>query len=179
MHGKIAIYMDSTGRGTVTNSANTFFDFSRQIWNDKKSMPSVGMLVEFRTLSSDKKSENGAPVPVSKTITGIKPSKFQEFKEGDFITEHDFWKTDSDDELEDLQNSRRSAYITELYRSIDFDSIEKFPYLLLFLKPYKNILPMKFYLLKPCKPIYKMKKIFLVFWTISFLRDFYLKLMIL
>ncbi|WP_434735788.1 hypothetical protein, partial [Campylobacter jejuni] len=23
MHGKIAIYMDSTGRGTVTNSANT------------------------------------------------------------------------------------------------------------------------------------------------------------
>ncbi len=24
MHGKIAIYMDSTGRGTVTNSANTF-----------------------------------------------------------------------------------------------------------------------------------------------------------
>ncbi|HEF9599061.1 TPA: hypothetical protein SBY40_001784 [Campylobacter coli] len=127
MHGKIAIYMDSTGRGTVTNSANTFFDFSRQIWNDKKSMPSVGMLVEFRTLSSDKKSENGAPVPVSKTITGIKPSKFQEFKEGDFITEHDFWKTDSDDELEDLQNSRRSAYITELYRSIDFDSIEKIP----------------------------------------------------
>lgn len=53
-------------------------------------MPSVGMLVEFRTLSSDKKSENGAPAPVSKTITGIKPSKFQEFKEGDFITEHDF-----------------------------------------------------------------------------------------
>ncbi|HED7348360.1 TPA: hypothetical protein R5479_001533 [Campylobacter coli] len=127
MHGKIAIYMDSTGRGTVTNSANTFFYFNRQIWNDKKSMPSVGMLVEFRTLSSDKKSENGAPVPVSKTITGIKPSKFQEFKEGDFITEHDFWKTDSDDELEDLQNSRRSAYITELYRSIDFDSIEKIP----------------------------------------------------
>lgn len=36
MHGKIAIYMDSTGRGTVTNSANTFFDFNRQIWNDKK-----------------------------------------------------------------------------------------------------------------------------------------------
>ncbi|EOD4753366.1 hypothetical protein ACJUIT_000912, partial [Campylobacter jejuni] len=56
MHGKIAIYMDSTGRGTVTNSANTFFDFNRQIWNDKKSMPSVGMLVEFRTLSSEKKA---------------------------------------------------------------------------------------------------------------------------
>lgn len=127
MHGKIAIYMDSTGRGTVTNSANTFFDFNRQIWNDKKSMPSVGMLVEFRTLSSEKKAEDGKLVQTSKTITGIKPSKFQEFKEGDFITEHDFWKTDNDDELEDLQNSRRSAYITELYRTTDFDTIEKIP----------------------------------------------------
>ncbi|EAK5129855.1 hypothetical protein B6H98_04275 [Campylobacter jejuni] len=127
MHGKIDIYMDSTGRGTVTNSANTFFDFNRQIWNDKKSMPSVGMLVEFRTLSSEKKAEDGKLVQTSKTITGIKPSKFQEFKEGDFITEHDFWKTDNDDELEDLQNSRRSAYITELYRTTDFDTIEKIP----------------------------------------------------
>ncbi|MBK1993900.1 hypothetical protein FSE90_06505, partial [Campylobacter novaezeelandiae] len=113
MHGKIAIYMDSTGRGTVTNSAKIFFEFNRQIWNDKRSMPSVGMLVEFR---SD-----------GKTITGIRPSKFQEFKEGDFITENDFWKTDNDDELEDLQNTRRSAYITELYRSTDYDTIEKIP----------------------------------------------------
>ncbi len=56
-----------------------------------KSMPSVGMLVEFRTLSSEK-AEDGKPVQTSKTITGIKPSKFQEFKEGDFITEHDFGK---------------------------------------------------------------------------------------
>lgn len=84
MHGKIAIYMDSTGRGTVTNSANTFFDFNRQIWNDKKSMPSVGMLVEFRTLSSEKKAEDGKLVQTSKTITGIKPSKFQEFQRRGF-----------------------------------------------------------------------------------------------
>ncbi|ARJ56699.1 hypothetical protein [Campylobacter cuniculorum] len=113
MHGKIAIYMDTTGRGTVVNSAKVFFDFNRQTWNDKKSMPSVGMLVEFR---SD-----------GKNITGIYPSKFQEFKEGDFITENDFFKTDNDDELEDLQNSRRSGYITELYRSTDYDTIEKIP----------------------------------------------------
>lgn len=143
MHGKIAIYMDSTGRGTVTNSANTFLTLIAK-FGMIKSMPSVGMLVEFRTLSSEK-AEDGKLVQTSKTITGIKPSKFQEFKEGDFITEHDFWKTDNDDELEDLQNSRRSAYITELYRTTDFDTIEKFLFLLLYLKLYKNILPMKFY----------------------------------
>jgi len=113
MHGKIAIYIDSTGRGTVVNSAKVFFDFNRQIWSDKRSMPSVGMLVEFR---SD-----------GKNITSIRPSKFQEFKDGDFISENDFWKTDNDEELEDLQNSKRSAYITELYRSTDFDTIEKIP----------------------------------------------------
>lgn len=87
-------------------------------------MPSVGMLVNLE-LFQRKKAEDGKLVQTSKTITGIKPSKFQEFKEGDFITEHDFWKTDNDDELEDLQNSRRSAYITELYRTTDFDTIEK------------------------------------------------------
>ena len=113
MHGKIAIYVDSTGRGTVSNSAKVFFEFNHRIWTDKRSMPSVGMLVEFR---SD-----------GKNITGIRPSKYQEFKSGDFITENDFWRTDNDDELEDLQNSRRSAYITELYRSTDYDTIEKIP----------------------------------------------------
>lgn len=113
MHGKIAIYMDSTGRGTVVNSANVFFDFNRQIWHDKRSMPSAGMLVEFR---SD-----------GKNITGIHPSRFQEFKDGDFITEKDFFRTDNDDELEDLQQSRRGKYITELYRSTDYDNIEKIP----------------------------------------------------
>ncbi len=113
MHGKIAIYIDSTGRGTVVNSAKVFFDFNLQTWNNKKNMPSVGMLVEFR---SD-----------GKNITGIYPSKFQEFKEGDFITENDFFRTDNDDELEDLQNSRRNKYITDLYRSTDYDTIEKIP----------------------------------------------------
>ena len=113
MHGKIAIYMDSTGRGTVTNSSNQFFEFNRQSWNDKKSMPSVGMFVEFRC--------------EGKQISSIRPSRFQDFKEGDFITERDFWKSDNDEELEDIQNSRRSAYITELYRNTDFDTIEKIP----------------------------------------------------
>ena len=66
MHGKIAIYMDSTGRGTVTNSAKLFFEFNRQSWSDKRSMPSVGMLVEFRA--------------EGKTITSVRPSRYQHLK---------------------------------------------------------------------------------------------------
>lgn len=105
--------MDSTGRGTVKNLANTFFDFNRQNWHDKKSMPSVGVFVEFHA--------------EGKKITSLKPSKFQEFKEGDFLNEQDFWRTNDDNELEDVQNSRRSAYITQLYRTTDFDTIDHIP----------------------------------------------------
>lgn len=113
MHGKIMVYMDSTGRGTVMNLAKVFFDFNRQNWLDKKSMPSAGIFVEF---NAD-----------GKRITSLKPSKYQEFKEGDFITEQDFWRTDDDDALEDVQNSRRSDYITKLFRTTDFDTIDHIP----------------------------------------------------
>ncbi|MCH5336912.1 MAG: hypothetical protein J1D99_05805, partial [Campylobacter sp.] len=113
MHGKIAIYMDSTGRGTVVNVSNMFFDFNLHSWNDKRNMPCTGMLVEFRC--------------DGKNATTIYPSRFQEFKEGDFITEKDFFKTASDDELEDLQQTRRGNYITELFRSTDYDTIKTIP----------------------------------------------------
>ncbi|TXE82978.1 hypothetical protein FPD46_03765 [Campylobacter peloridis] len=111
MHGKIMVYVDGTGRGTVINLAKTFFEFNKHAWHDKRSMPTVGMFVEFR---SD-----------GKHITDLRPSKFQEFGENDFIKERDFWKTDSDDELEDLRLTRRDAYVQELYRETNYDELEK------------------------------------------------------
>ncbi len=107
------IYVDGTGRGTVINLAKTFFEFNKHVWHDKRSMPTVGMLVEFR---SD-----------GKHITDLRPSKFQEFEENDFIKERDFWKTNSDNELEDLRLARRDAYVQELYRQTDYDQFEKIP----------------------------------------------------
>lgn len=87
-------------------------------------MPSVGMLVEFRTLSSEK-SRRRQTRSNKQNHNRYKTFKISRIQRRGFITEHDFWKTDNDDELEDLQNSRRSAYITELYRTTDFDTIEK------------------------------------------------------
>ncbi|AJC87546.1 hypothetical protein [Campylobacter insulaenigrae] len=113
MHGKIMVYVDGTGRGTVINLAKTFFEFNRHAWHDKRSMPTVGMFVEFR---SD-----------GKHITDLRPSKFQEFNENDFIKERDFWKTDSDDELEDLRLAKRDAYVQQLYRETNYDEFEKIP----------------------------------------------------
>lgn len=114
MHGKIMVYIDSTGRGTVMDLRKTFFDFNRQSWHDKKSIPSVGIFVEFTADATNK-------------ITSIKPSKYQEFKEGDFFAESDFWRTDSDFELESVEQAKRAEYVTQLYRTTDFNTLDHIP----------------------------------------------------
>ena len=114
MHGKIVMYMESTGRGTVMNLAKVFYDFNRNSWQHKRSMPSVGVYVEFEA------DEN-------KRISSLSPSKFQEFSEADFVLENDFWRTDSDDELEDIQNTKRTNYVMQLYRTTNFNELDHIP----------------------------------------------------
>lgn len=114
MHGKIVMYMESTGRGTVMNLAKVFYDFNRLSWQHKRSMPSVGIWVEF-TADANKK------------ITSLMPSKFQEFNEGDFVSENDFWRTENDDELADVQNTKRTNYVMQLFRTTDFDQLDHIP----------------------------------------------------
>lgn len=111
MHGKIMIYINATGRGTVVNLAKSLFEFGNNAWHDKKTMPAVGMLVEYRA--------------DGKFITSVRPSKFQSFEEDSFLKERDFWKTDDDTALEDLQQSRIDEHIQDLYRLSDFDDYQK------------------------------------------------------
>ncbi len=114
MHGKIVMYMESTGRGTVMNLAKVFYDFNRLSWQHKRSMPSVGVYVEF-TADENKK------------VTSLIPSRFQEFNEADFVLESDFWRTENDDELEDVQNTKRTNYVMQLYRTTDFNQLDHIP----------------------------------------------------
>ena len=114
MHGKVMVYIEATGRGTVMDLRKTFFDFNSQSWHDKKSIPSVGILVEFSADATNR-------------ITSIKPSKFQEFKDGDFVTENDFWRTDSDQELENILQAKRAEYVTQVYRTTDFNTLDHIP----------------------------------------------------
>lgn len=114
MHGKIMVYIDSTGRGTVMDLKKNFFDFNKQSWHYKKSIPSVGVYVEFTADSTNR-------------ITSLKPSKYQEFKEGDFFTEGDFWRTESDFELENVEQAKRAEYVTQLYRTTDFNTLDHIP----------------------------------------------------
>lgn len=111
MHGKIMIYINATGRGTVVNLAKSLFEFGKSAWHDKKTMPAVGMLVEYRA--------------DGKFITNVRPSKFQSFDEGSFLSEKDFWKTSDDASLEDLQQNRIDEHIQALYRREDFDNFDE------------------------------------------------------
>lgn len=108
------VYIDSTGRGTVMDLKKNFFDFNKQSWHYKKSIPSVGVYVEFTADSTNR-------------ITSLKPSKYQEFKEGDFFTESDFWRTESDFELENVEQAKRAEYVTQLYRTTDFNTLDHIP----------------------------------------------------
>ncbi len=114
MHGKVMVYIDATGRGTVMDLKKTFFDFNTQSWHDKKSTPAVGVFVEFSADATNR-------------ITSIKPSKFQEFKDGDFVTENDFWRTESDQELESVKQAKRAEYVTQIYRTTDFNTLDHIP----------------------------------------------------
>ena len=108
------VYIDATGRGTVMDLRKTFFDFNAQSWHDKKSIPSVGIFVEFSADATNR-------------ITSIKPSKFQEFKDGDFISENDFWRTESDQELDNVAQAKRAEYVTQIYRTTDFNTLDHIP----------------------------------------------------
>lgn len=114
MHGKVMVFIEATQRGTVMDLRKTFFDFNKASWHDKKSVPAVGVYVEFSADAANR-------------ITSVKPSKFQEFKEGDFYTEQDFWQTDSDYELEMVEGKNRTEYVLQLYRTTDFDTLDHIP----------------------------------------------------
>lgn len=114
MHGKVMVFIDATQRGTVMDLRKTFFDFNRASWSDKKSVPAVGVYVEFNADATNR-------------ITSIKPSKYQDFKDGEFFTEQDFWRTDSDYELEMVEGKNRAEYVLQLYRTTDFDTLDHIP----------------------------------------------------
>ena len=114
MHGKIMVYIDATERGTVMDLKKSFYDFNAQSWHDKRSIPSVGVFVEFVADATNR-------------ITSIKPSKYQEFKDGDFVSENDFWRTESDQELDNVAQAKRAEYVTQIYRTTDFNTLDHIP----------------------------------------------------
>ena len=94
MHGKIVTFQDATGKGVVINHFKKLFSFSRATWHDPKALPTKGLLVEYRADNDQ--------------ILDIHASRYQDFSDS-LVSEHEFWQTETDDELADKEEKKRST----------------------------------------------------------------------
>ncbi|MCI5969513.1 hypothetical protein [Helicobacter sp.] len=131
MHGRIVRYLNSNGKGVVINASKMLFDFNKETWHDKKVMPMVGMYVEFRCNEAHQ-------------ITDCKVSKFQEFGGNTMVSEADFWRYDTDEELLTLQSNARDAIVQKIYKSTDYTKIKEIPLTIKLVETIKNYFHQEF-----------------------------------
>lgn len=115
MHGKIVQYSHSTGVGIIINASKKLFDFKSSSWHDSTKIPEIGLFVEFRI--EDESSSNN--------VIDVRSSKYQEFNEGSIIKEKDFWKTNSDSDLEKLESNIFDDIVAQTYKSTDYSTLDK------------------------------------------------------
>ncbi|RAX54401.1 hypothetical protein CCY99_03345 [Helicobacter sp. 16-1353] len=108
MHGKIVQYSHDTGIGIIINASKKLFDFKLQNWHDNTKIPEIDLLVEFRL-----EDENH-------NVIDVRSSKYQKFGEDSIVKERDFWKTNSDDELEKLESNVFDELVMETYKKTDY-----------------------------------------------------------
>lgn len=102
-------YSHTTGAGIIINAHKKLFDFKLIHWHDKTRIPEMDLLVEFRT-----DSENNT------SVVYIKSSKYQEFSQDSIIKERDFWKTQTDEELEKLEIAVFEGLVEQTYKKTDY-----------------------------------------------------------
>lgn len=115
MHGKIVQYSHTTGAGTIINASKKLFDFKIASWHDNTKIPEINLLVEFRL---EDESHN---------VIDIRSSKYQEFDNDSIVKERDFWKTNTDDELERLESNVFDELIAETYKKTDYSRMTSIP----------------------------------------------------
>lgn len=108
MHGRIVQYSHSTGIGIVINHHRKLFDFKLSKWQDKTRIPEIDLLVDFKL---DEDTSN---------ITFIVSSKYQEFSSDSIVKEKDFWNTNTDEELERLENGVFEELIAKTVKETDY-----------------------------------------------------------
>ncbi len=123
MHGKIVTFQDATGKGVVINHFKKLFSFSRATWHDPKALPTKGLLVEYRADNDQ--------------ILDIHASRYQDFSDS-LVSEHEFWQTETDDELADKEEKKRFAKINDVYKSTDYATLNNVPVSLPIAQAVKN-----------------------------------------
>ena len=112
MHGKITRYTATTGSGVVMNASKKIFELKKESWHDGRNRPAVGMYVEFRT------NDGGV------LITDARASKYQDFPPDSLIREIDFWKSNTDEELQNKEAELRAKEIQKVFAKTNYMKLE-------------------------------------------------------
>lgn len=110
MHGKINYYSSKAGVGSIIDNLKKAYDFKISSWHDTSTIPSVGMFVTY--LLDDRGR-----------VSDVKSSKFQSFKDSPFLVEADFWNTNDDAQLEDLEDRRREDKVNTAVKSMELHKV--------------------------------------------------------
>lgn len=108
MHGKITRYTATTGSGVIMNASKKIFELKKDSWHDGRNRPAVGMYVEFRT------NENGI------IVTDARASKYQDFPPDALIREIDFWKSNTDEELQNKEAELRAKEVQKIFAQTNY-----------------------------------------------------------
>jgi len=114
MHGRINYFSAKAGIGSIINNLKKAFDFKMSHWHDTSTIPSIGMYVTY--LLDDKGR-----------LTDVKASKYQSFKNHPFLLEVDFWATDDDSALEDLEERKREDLVNNKMKTLELQRVTSIP----------------------------------------------------
>ena len=114
LHGKILRYSLATGVGVIANQSKKIFELRKENWHDTRYLPTPGMLVEFRCNNND-------------YVINAKASSYQDFPPDSLIKESDFWKTDTDEELEYKEQNLKELIIQKIFKETNYFTIKEIP----------------------------------------------------
>ena len=92
MHGKISFYSAKNQSGTIIDKNKRIYELRASGWHDPSTIPSNGLYVAFRL------DENGK-------VSDCKASKYQDFKSEPYICEAEFWDSEDDEALEEIEET--------------------------------------------------------------------------
>jgi len=111
MHGRISNYNTKNGSGAIVNQNKKIFELRKNAWHDFKTMPTRGTLVEFRLDDKGK-------------VTDCRSSKYQDIENNPFITMADFWSTEDDDALSDIEENKKDEIVNQKAQTIDITKVD-------------------------------------------------------
>ncbi len=107
-------YSLSTGIGIVSNYSKKTFELRKENWYDTRHLPASGMLIEFSCNHNH-------------YIINAKASAYQAFPPDSLVKESDFWKTNTDEELQQKEQEIKDALVQKIFKETNYFSIQHIP----------------------------------------------------